>query len=136
MTGPFFITLRALEEGTNDIPLSRYFRAYTKFFTNLVKTHGADAVLDKYVFSIGANWVDGIPDDKQPQLLNLFLSAALHPYIHVGYGIEFDHPGMIVEGSLLKTSHKLVPDASTFRTVNGVCSQEDGFRHSPTKVLL
>lgn len=31
-------------------------------------------------------------------MVNRLLSGVLHPLIHVGYGIQFDSPGMIVEG--------------------------------------
>ncbi|EJD01363.1 uncharacterized protein FOMMEDRAFT_111131 [Fomitiporia mediterranea MF3/22] len=77
----------------------RYFRAYVAFFTKVIMKSSVDAVLDKYVFATNANWVSSITDDKkQPQMVNRLLSGVLHPFIHVGYGIEFDSPGMVVGG--------------------------------------
>lgn len=31
-------------------------------------------------------------------MLNRFMAALLHPLIHTGYGVEFNIPGLVVEG--------------------------------------
>lgn len=76
----------------------RYYQAYIKFFAEEVLKEGIAPAVEKYVFDISANWVDGVETAKQPQMLNRLLSGVLHPYIHVGYGLEFNAPGMVVEG--------------------------------------
>lgn len=77
----------------------RYFRAYAAFFTKAHTKHGLDGVLEKYIFSTHANWVEHVKENKdQPQMVNRLFSGVLHPLIHVGYGIEFNSPGMVVEG--------------------------------------
>jgi len=55
------------------------------------------AVLEEHVFDQKANF-DG-SGGVQPEMLNRFLDAILHPMIHVGYGFEFGLPGMVVEGT-------------------------------------
>lgn len=76
----------------------RYYQAYINFFAEKVLKEGIAPAIEKYVFDISANWVDGVETAKQPQMLNRLLSGVLHPYIHVGYGLEFNAPGMVVEG--------------------------------------
>ncbi|KAI5121366.1 hypothetical protein M0805_001179 [Coniferiporia weirii] len=86
----------------------RYYRAYLKLFSKAVLDTGIDATLDKYVFSLSANWVDNIQDvKKQPQMVNRLLSGVVHPLIHAGHGLEFGSPGMIAEGiSMACATHK------------------------------
>ena len=50
-----------------------------------------------FVMSRDANLVPGKKGEK-PMMLSRFLSGALHPLIHCGYGVEFGLPGMISEG--------------------------------------
>lgn len=57
--------------------------------------------VEKFVFDVKSNWVNGLEDAKQPQMLNRLLSGVLHPFIHVGYGFEFNSPGMVVEGMVI-----------------------------------
>ena len=75
-----------------------YYQAYVNFFAEKVLKDGIAPTVVKYVFDMKSNGVDGLEDKKQPQMLNRLLSGALHPYIHVGYGLEFDFTGMAVEG--------------------------------------
>lgn len=107
----------------------RYFRAYVAFFTKVLKKIGLNALFNEYVFSSGANWIDGIKDGKkQPQMVNRLLSGVLHPFIHVGYGIEFDSPGMMVEGSLAKfTFVNTLSNDSTTRACFGLRSNGTRF---------
>ena len=62
-----------------------------------MKAKGTDAVLEEYVFAPSANYVSG--QTEQPQMLGRLLDAVIHPLIHVGYGVEFGLPGMVIEGN-------------------------------------
>ncbi|KAG6844980.1 hypothetical protein H0H87_001923 [Tephrocybe sp. NHM501043] len=75
----------------------RFYTAYRRFFTDAVKSKGAWSVLEEYVFDKSANF--GL-DGKGPQMLNRLLDGLLHPMIHVGYGVEFGLPGIVVEAGL------------------------------------
>jgi hypothetical protein len=33
-------------------------------------------------------------------MLNRLMSVLLHPFIHIGYGLEFGIPGQVAEGEL------------------------------------
>lgn len=35
-----------------------------------------------------------------PKLIGLSLGEALHPLIHIGYGLEFDNPEVLSEGAM------------------------------------
>lgn len=57
------------------------------------------ASIEEYIFSAKANFDPARgAGDKQPEMLNRLLSSICHPLIHVGYGLEFGLPGMIIEG--------------------------------------
>lgn len=59
---------------------------------------GVSATLDEYIFSKTYNFVEGRDASTQPSMLTRFLVGVIHPFIHVGYGMEFGIPGMIAEG--------------------------------------
>lgn len=68
------------------------------FFTNVVKEKGSAAAIEEYIFSTKANFDPARTVGEQPQMLNRLLASLLHPIIHVGYGLEFGLPGMVIEG--------------------------------------
>ncbi|KAF8881611.1 hypothetical protein BD779DRAFT_1675363 [Infundibulicybe gibba] len=74
-----------------------YYDAYLQFFKEAVREKGTKAVLEEYVFSPQANFVQD-KGDKQPEMLSRFVGGLLHPFIHAGYGTEFGLPGMVMEG--------------------------------------
>jgi hypothetical protein len=84
--------------------LFRYYQAYISFFTEEVKAKGINAVLEEYVFATSANYVLG--HTEQPQMLGRLLDGVVHPLIHVGYGVEFGLPGMVIEGNILLPAHQ------------------------------
>ncbi|PFH49623.1 hypothetical protein AMATHDRAFT_62722 [Amanita thiersii Skay4041] len=75
-----------------------YYDAYLTYFSDEIKRYGLAAMLEKHIFAREANFVDGLPEDKQPRMLDRFLSALVHPLIHTGYGYEFGLPGIVAEG--------------------------------------
>ncbi|KAK1225084.1 hypothetical protein PQX77_011953 [Marasmius sp. AFHP31] len=75
-----------------------YYKAYIDFFTEVVREKGGIAALEEFLFSDEMNLQTVNEDRKAPEMLNHFHSGILHPLIHVGNGVEFGLPGMIVEG--------------------------------------
>ncbi|KAK7047455.1 hypothetical protein VNI00_006686 [Paramarasmius palmivorus] len=75
-----------------------YYKAYMDFFTEVVREKGTAATLEEYIFADKANFGSTNKDDQHPEMLNRFLGGLLHSIIHVGYGVEFGIPGMVVEG--------------------------------------
>ncbi|KAK1225415.1 hypothetical protein PQX77_011640 [Marasmius sp. AFHP31] len=94
-TSPGHITPENFKEHLGD---RRFYDAYVKFYTEVVRTKGFSFVLEEYVFSPHTNFASAPADGKQPEMLGRFCDALLHPMIHIGYGVEFGLPGMIVEG--------------------------------------
>lgn len=83
------------------------------FFTYNVQEKGFSVALEDFIFSPKANLGPGtnrstndqLPVDKQPHMLSRLLAGVLHPIIHIGYGAEFNLPGMIVEGMAHQTHY-------------------------------
>jgi hypothetical protein len=65
--------------GENDL-----YTDYLNFFDKIIKEDGLAATFEKYAFD--------------PHMLPRLVSGALHPIIHVGYGIEFNEPIILAEG--------------------------------------
>ncbi len=81
------------------------------FFKAKIAEEGVSQVLETYVFARSANIIDGAPQNKQPLMLARLFDGAAHPMIHVGYGLEFGLPGMVVEGTtLLEQCNKYISD--------------------------
>jgi hypothetical protein len=71
-----------------------YYQNYLKFFESAISSIGQVQVVEKYILSAEYNTPQG-------EMLNRYLSSLIHPFIHVGYGLEFDLPGMTAEGLAL-----------------------------------
>ena len=76
----------------------RFYSAYLDFFKNQVAEKGTPRVLEEWVFSREVNISSG---EKQPKMLARLLDALVHSMIHLGYGLEFGLPGMVIEGKFL-----------------------------------
>ncbi|KAG6334577.1 hypothetical protein ID866_4514 [Astraeus odoratus] len=88
----------------------RYYSAYLTFFTTQLLAKGISECLEEYVFSTASNFVHPGDDDKeQPLMLSRFVSGAVHPFIHVGYGAEFGLLGISAEGLAMNAVHPQVP---------------------------
>lgn len=74
----------------------RYYQAYLKFFTAEVKVKPFDVILEEYIFTPKANFVEDI--EIQPEMLTRFFAGLVHPMIHTGLGIEFNLRGTFAEG--------------------------------------
>lgn len=81
------------------------------FFTCYVQEEGISVALEDFVFSPKANLGTNestkaqLPFDKRPHMLSRLLTGVLHPMVHIGYGAEFNLPGMIVEGKAHQTKY-------------------------------
>ncbi|KXN81565.1 Oxidoreductase AflY [Leucoagaricus sp. SymC.cos] len=75
------------------------YGAYFKFFRQEIEKLGASATLESYVFQPEAN-------DKGKNMLDRFLSGALHPFIQVGYGAEFADDTLVATGLAQTAIHK------------------------------
>ncbi|KAF9078612.1 hypothetical protein BDP27DRAFT_1207201 [Rhodocollybia butyracea] len=97
-----------------------FYNAYLTFFCGVVTKNDVGSVLEGFLFSDKANYGSKNTAGEHPQMLNRFLSGLIHPFIHVGYGIEFGLPGIVAEGLAQAAVHKpdntvLIPP-STFQT--------------------
>ncbi|KAI0312660.1 hypothetical protein OF83DRAFT_1144947 [Amylostereum chailletii] len=88
-----------------------YYEAFLVYFCNYLLSHTLTETLERFVFANEFNYVpdlDKVIEEgrnygemgtkKQPEMLNRFLAALLHPYIHLAYGVEFGIPATFAEG--------------------------------------
>ncbi|KLT40791.1 hypothetical protein CC85DRAFT_287064 [Cutaneotrichosporon oleaginosum] len=71
---------------------------YLPFFHGEVQRLGIDGALREYLFSPAAN-ADG------PSMLCALLAGVVHPFIHIGLGLEFDDPLVVAEGLAQACQH-------------------------------
>jgi hypothetical protein len=88
----------------------RYYQAYLEFFKAEVKVKSFDMILEEYIFAPKANFVEG--DGKQPEMLTRLFAGLLHPTIHIGFGVEFNLPGIFAEGLAQAIVHLVVPKST------------------------
>ncbi|KAF8804078.1 hypothetical protein BYT27DRAFT_7225522 [Phlegmacium glaucopus] len=121
----------------NHVRDERYYQAYLDFFVEEVKVKSFDAIIEEYIFAPDANYVAG--NVTQPEMLNRFFEGLLHPMIHVGFGVEFDLPGVFAEGLAQTAVHRALssgvfPPSFFQPPTNGVLPQisvnEDSDSHA------
>ncbi|OLL26725.1 Oxidoreductase [Neolecta irregularis DAH-3] len=71
-----------------------YYPDLANFFAQQAEKLGSIAAVEKYVFG------------DEHDMFKRFMSGAYHCLIHIGYGIEFDLPIMVVEGLAETALHK------------------------------
>ncbi|THU95963.1 hypothetical protein K435DRAFT_778804 [Dendrothele bispora CBS 962.96] len=86
----------------------QFYAGYLEFFEKVVRDQGAASALQEYVFSPQANFQSKTKAGQveNPEMLDRFLAAIMHPMIHIGYGLEFGLPGLIIEGLALTAAHR------------------------------
>ncbi|KAL0573270.1 hypothetical protein V5O48_008677 [Marasmius crinis-equi] len=84
----------------------RFYDAYLKYFIGQLNEKGIANVIEESIFSSAANFGSKGKSGEHPEMLNRFLDGILHPMIHVGYGVEFNLPGMVAEGLAQTATHK------------------------------
>ncbi|KAF9048317.1 hypothetical protein BDZ89DRAFT_1057888 [Hymenopellis radicata] len=96
---PGVVTANNYHEHLGD---DNYFSAYVEFFRGQLEQKGTSAVLDEFVFSPSANGEHAKPS----KAISRFTDNLVHPMIHIGYGLEFGIPGLVVEGLALAATLK------------------------------
>ena len=81
-----------------------FYQGYVSFFSKQVSEKGAARTLEEFVFSEKYNFQKGRDANTQPEMLARLFDGVVHPFIHVGYGVEFGLKGMFVEGTLSPTA--------------------------------
>ncbi|KIX09703.1 uncharacterized protein Z518_00784 [Rhinocladiella mackenziei CBS 650.93] len=74
----------------------QYFHDYEAFFRNEIDTKGWEAVLNEHVFA---------RDEHADRMRARMLAGFLHPLIHLGFGVEFKQPAIIVEALAQAATH-------------------------------
>ncbi|WVF71677.1 hypothetical protein IAT40_006485 [Kwoniella sp. CBS 6097] len=78
------------------------YSRYLVFFHKELARLGPLETLNKYVFSPEANWEPfKCDDDKErdgPMMLDRLVGGVLHPFIHAGFGLEFNDRVTLAEG--------------------------------------
>jgi hypothetical protein len=90
---------------------ARYYQSYLRFFNTIVPSMGCARAVEKYVLSPAYN-------SSRGQMLNRYHAGMIHPCIHVGHGLEFDLPGLIIEGLALTAVQAADPSGDFFVSFN------------------
>ncbi|CAF1201541.1 unnamed protein product [Didymodactylos carnosus] len=77
-----------------------YYTSYLNFFLEQIKSKGVRACIEEYIFR-----------DDATNMYARFFSGVYHPFIHIGYGVEFGIPMLVAEGLAQTAVHgtTLVP---------------------------
>ncbi|OCF60373.1 hypothetical protein L486_00006 [Kwoniella mangroviensis CBS 10435] len=78
------------------------YARYLTFFHQEIARLGPLETLNKYVFSPSANWerwknVNG-EENEPPMMIDRLVGGLFHPFIHVGFGLEFNDRVVLAEG--------------------------------------
>ncbi|KAK0451424.1 uncharacterized protein EV420DRAFT_716899 [Desarmillaria tabescens] len=76
----------------------KYYGAYMTFFKDKIAEKGIASVLEEFVFSEFVNVDATTKGNQQPAMLNRLMASLIHPMIHMGNGLEFGLPGIVIEG--------------------------------------
>lgn len=93
----------------------RHFHDYETFFQQEIERHNGDygAVLNEHLFA---------DTDKARDLLIRMFAGFFHPIIHLGFGIEFEQPAIMVEALAQAATHDRWP-ADFVETTTGLAKQ-------------
>jgi len=69
-----------------------HYSGYLAFFTDSITKDGITKTVERYVFAPENN-------ERGVSMFTRFQAGLLHPLIHIGYGMEFNVPGMVAEGA-------------------------------------
>ncbi|KAG6828244.1 hypothetical protein H0H92_008678 [Tricholoma furcatifolium] len=79
--------------------------AYLEYFKEVVTKRGTTDVVEDYLFSQKNNFASGNEVNEQPEMLNRCMDGIIHSLIQVGYGLEFNIPGLVAEGLAWTSVH-------------------------------
>ncbi|TRM68879.1 hypothetical protein BD626DRAFT_624338 [Schizophyllum amplum] len=74
------------------------YPAYLKFFNDQIAEHGSQPTIERYIFSPEANGNGTI-------MLARLVSGVLHPWIQLGFGVEFQQEYLVAMGLALTAMH-------------------------------
>ena len=98
----------------------RYYQNYLNFFSSQISSHGPVETLVKFVFSPQFNSGNG-------KILNRYHAGLVHPFIHVGYGLEFKLPGMVSEGLAMACVTEVDPSGDLMPSLTAGLGSSSGF---------
>ncbi|TFY82506.1 hypothetical protein EWM64_g1509 [Hericium alpestre] len=108
-----------------------YYNAYHAYFSNYLSNHTMTEAVENYIFAPEYNYIPGAK--KQPEMLNRCLASLIHPFIHIGYGVEFEVKGQLAEGLAMTAVH---PTDQTPLVPYSLFSSHQGFSAASTTSLL
>ncbi|WWC89561.1 uncharacterized protein L201_004485 [Kwoniella dendrophila CBS 6074] len=78
------------------------YSRYLTFFHKEIERLGPIETINKYIFSGPANWQkfkNGDGEEKDgPMMIDRLVGGVFHPFIHVGFGLEFNDKVVLAEG--------------------------------------
>ncbi|AFR92180.2 hypothetical protein CNAG_07308 [Cryptococcus neoformans var. grubii H99] len=90
------------EDWGNHLGNKGCYAPYLVFFHDEIARLGPQGVLEEYIFSPQANWETFTDpsgkDQGPPNMFNRLLAGAIHPFIHTGFGLEFNDRVVLAEG--------------------------------------
>ncbi|KAJ3736201.1 hypothetical protein DFJ43DRAFT_1036523 [Lentinula guzmanii] len=88
------------------------YNGFVAFFEHQVASAGVVKTLEKFIFSSSAN-------EKGKVMLARLMSGAVHPFIQVGYGLEFGNDALVSTGLAMTAVHtSLSPELFDFENPN------------------
>ncbi|WWD17510.1 hypothetical protein CI109_101951 [Kwoniella shandongensis] len=78
------------------------YSRYLTFFHTEIDRMGPIRTVDKYIFAPDANWrpfkLENGEECEGPKMIDRLMAGVLHPFIHVGFGLEFGDRVVLAEG--------------------------------------
>ncbi|KAJ7582970.1 hypothetical protein C8J56DRAFT_1099801 [Mycena floridula] len=90
------------ENWTKNLGNPSAYHAFVSFFKARVQQNGISTSLEVYLFGPAAN-LDGV------NMLVRLMSGALHPFIQIGYGLEFGNEALVWTGLAQTAVHQPLP---------------------------
>ncbi|KAI0315492.1 hypothetical protein OF83DRAFT_1199907 [Amylostereum chailletii] len=89
----------------------KFYDAYMSYFCTHLLSHSVAETIQQFIFSPEYNFIPGLDainaenvkqgkagNKQQPEMLNRLLAGLVHPFIHLGYGVEFGVAQQVAEG--------------------------------------
>ncbi|KAA1470822.1 hypothetical protein DENSPDRAFT_818604 [Dentipellis sp. KUC8613] len=134
------------EDFLDHLDEDEYYNAYLAYFLNYLDTHDITETVERFIFSPEFNYIHNLDElnardkanggkgqKKQPEMLNRCLASLVHPFIHIGYGIEFGVKGQLAEGLAMTAVH---PPMQTPVVPFSLFSSHPDFASTPSVALL
>ncbi|PYI22895.1 hypothetical protein BO99DRAFT_399627 [Aspergillus violaceofuscus CBS 115571] len=76
----------------------QHYSDFLRFFQREIERVGVEAVLDGYLFQEG--------DEVARAMLGRLFGGLVHPFIHLGFGLEFEQPALVAEALAQTAVHE------------------------------